>query len=246
MNSRRVFHLTTVFSVLPCLVATAGAQDTSRQTPTIWDGVFTQIQASRGKDAYGTYCAQCHKEDLSGETGPDLAGNRFRTRWDSSTVSELFAKILKTMPRGAANLNPDMTSDLVAYILATNGFPPGDHNLSTDADSLGRIRILGKGGPMPPESGQLIRTLGCLTAGPAETWTLTSAVPPERSRNDEPSAASELKALAARPAGDRTVRLTSVDPDAQAYKGQRVEVKGILGEGSVVVTSLQRVAQRCP
>jgi hypothetical protein len=36
---------------------------------------------------------------LTGETGPELAGNRFRTGWDSATLDELFGKILKTMPR---------------------------------------------------------------------------------------------------------------------------------------------------
>jgi S-disulfanyl-L-cysteine oxidoreductase SoxD len=246
MICRRAFSIATVFYILHCWAGLAWAQDTPGRTPTIWDGVFTQAQAARGKEAFTTFCAQCHKEDLSGETGPDLAGTRFRTRWDASTLNELFSKILKTMPRGSANLSPDMTVDIVAHILSANNFPAGERTLSANADSLGRIRILGKDGPMPAETGQLVRTLGCLAAGPANGWTLTSALPPERSRNDEPSDASEIQALAARPPGDRSIRLMSVDPDAQMYKGQKVEVKGLLGENSVVVTSLQRIAERCP
>ncbi len=47
------------------------------------------------------------------------------------------------------------------------------------------------------------------------------------------------------PLGNRTIKLLSVDPDAQDDKGQKVEVKGLLGEDSIVVTSLQSIAQNC-
>ena len=125
------------------------------------------------------------------------------------------------MPRGSANLPPDTVTDLITYILAMNNFPPGDRNLPTDVDFLGRIRILGKEGPMPAEVGQLVRTIGCLAPGPSNGWVLTSAVPPERSRQSEPSAHSEIGAMAARSLGDRTIRLVSIDPDAQENKGQK-------------------------
>jgi S-disulfanyl-L-cysteine oxidoreductase SoxD len=245
MVNGRFLRTAAVFCAVYCFGVPAQAQESLARTPTIWDGVFTQGQADRGKEKFGLYCAQCHKPDLTGETGPELAGNRFRTSWDSATLDELFTKILKTMPRGSANLSPETVTDVITYILAMNNFPPGDRNLPTVVDSLGRIRILGKEGPMPAEVGQLVRTIGCLAPGPSNGWVLTSAVPPERSRQSEPSAHSEISAMAARSLGDRTIRLVSVDPDAQENKGQRVEVKGLLGQDEIVVTSLQRIAEHC-
>ena len=246
MVDSRLFRTAAVFCMVYCLGVPVRAQESSGRTATIWDGVFTQSQADRGKEKFGLYCAQCHRPDLTGETGPELAGNRFRTGWDSATLDELFTKILKTMPRGSANLPADTVTDVITYILAMNNFPTGERNLPTDVDFLGRIRILGKEGPLPAEVGQLVRTIGCLEPGPSNGWVLTSALPPERSRQSEPSAHSEISAMAARPLGDRTIRLVSVDPDAQENKGQKVEVKGLLGQDEVVVTSLQRVAERCP
>jgi hypothetical protein len=245
MVDSRLFRTAAIFCMVYCLSAPVRAQESSGRTATIWDGVFTQSQADRGKEQFGLYCAQCHKPDLTGETGPELAGNRFRTGWDSATLDELFTKILKTMPRGSANLPADTVTDVITYILAMNNFPPGDRNLPTNADFLGRIRILGKEGPMPAEVGQLVRTIGCLAPGPSNGWVLTNAVPPERSRQSEPSARSEISAMAARSLGERTIRLVSVDPDAQENKGQKVEVKGLLGQDEIVVTSLQRVVERC-
>ena len=53
---------------------------------TVWDGVFTEAQASRGEAAYGRSCAACHKEDLlGGGTAPALAGEAFFRRWNEST-----------------------------------------------------------------------------------------------------------------------------------------------------------------
>ena len=33
---------------------------------TVWDKVYTDSQAARGKDAYMTECSACHSEDLGG------------------------------------------------------------------------------------------------------------------------------------------------------------------------------------
>jgi hypothetical protein len=118
--------------------------------------------------------------------------------------------------------------------------------LTTDTNSLGQVRILGQNGPMAAEVGQLVRILGCLTAGPANTWQLTSAVTPERSRSDEPSGKGEIAGLAAKQLGNSSIRLTGVDPEDGDHKGQRVEVKGILGSDAIIVTSLQAIAKSCP
>ncbi|HZL93939.1 MAG TPA: ankyrin repeat domain-containing protein, partial [Vicinamibacterales bacterium] len=44
-------------------VAPPAAQSTPPATRTIWDGVFTQAQADRGRDQYRQSCTSCHKAD---------------------------------------------------------------------------------------------------------------------------------------------------------------------------------------
>ena len=36
---------------------------------TVWDGVFTAMQAERGQASYTEYCLRCHKADLQGIEG---------------------------------------------------------------------------------------------------------------------------------------------------------------------------------
>jgi quinoprotein glucose dehydrogenase len=246
MSYSKIFGAAAVLCMAQYLSPGAMAQETAGGTLTVWDGVYTKAQAERGKVTAETFCAQCHKADLTGDTAPDLNGKGFRTRWDAATLNELYTKIVKTMPKGGVHLPPENAPDVIAFILAQNGFPAGDRTLTTDADSLGRVRILGQNGPMAAEVGQLVRILGCLTAGPANTWQLTSAATPERSRSDEPSGKGEIAGLAAKPLGSSSIRLTGVDPDDGDHKGQRVEVKGILGADAIIVTSLQAVAKTCP
>ena len=70
----RLFAVLTVISV-GCL-ASASRLLVAQGAPsggTVWDGVFTEAQASRGEAAYGRSCAVCHKEDLlGGGTAPAL------------------------------------------------------------------------------------------------------------------------------------------------------------------------------
>ena len=45
---------------------------------TVWDGVFTAVQADRGKENYlSGRCGGCHKLDLTGDRGPALKGEDF-------------------------------------------------------------------------------------------------------------------------------------------------------------------------
>ena len=59
---------------LPAAAATAGAAKHS-----VWDGVYTEDQAQRGKELYAAHCLACHGENLEGNgpvkalTGPDFA-----------------------------------------------------------------------------------------------------------------------------------------------------------------------------
>ena len=67
-------HLAVAIVVVGMTAATLAAQ--APQGKTVWDGVYTDVQATRGKDAYDANCARCHREDLSGGQGPALTGER--------------------------------------------------------------------------------------------------------------------------------------------------------------------------
>src|SRR5262245_19535895 len=74
----------------PERAAAPAAQAAPAASRTIWDGVFTQAQADRGKALYMTSCAACHKADLLGESAaPALAGPDFSQRWVGSNIDDL-------------------------------------------------------------------------------------------------------------------------------------------------------------
>jgi S-disulfanyl-L-cysteine oxidoreductase SoxD len=109
----------------------------------VWDGVYTKEQASRGRTVYGEECMKCHGENLMGaEAGPALAGDEFLPKWNGKTVGDLFQNIRKTMPSDdPGHLSTRQYSDVVAYILSANGFPIGQKDLDREMIPLNEIRI---------------------------------------------------------------------------------------------------------
>jgi mono/diheme cytochrome c family protein len=104
----------------------------------VWDGVYVPEQATRGKATFETTCAGCHGADLSGQSGPALAGERFKTKWDFQAVNQLFTEIRTRMPRNnPSTLSDETYLDLVTYILQANAFPSGAEPLRLDATTLG-------------------------------------------------------------------------------------------------------------
>ena len=114
---------------------------------TVWDGVYSDAQAQRGKQQYAGSCAACHKEDLSGDgITPGLADDGFLERWDKETVEDLFTRIKTTMPAdGPGRLADADYLDVVAFLLKANGFPGGPSELTrAGSDSLKNILIVRK------------------------------------------------------------------------------------------------------
>jgi mono/diheme cytochrome c family protein len=122
-----------------------GAFQASSAKRSVWDGVYSDAQAARGREAYEYSCASCHQPDLSGDPGKDvpaLAGEEFTHSWSHHTVQDLFDLTSKQMPQDApASLRPQTYLDLVAYLLQSNGFPAGEHELPTHAALLAQIDI---------------------------------------------------------------------------------------------------------
>ena len=110
----------------------------------VWEGLYSDVQASRGRDAYTKACASCHMDDLGGhEYAGALAGYPFQLKWEDGSVAELFGRI-RAMPLGAAgSLTAQEYLDILAYLLQSNGYPSGSDELTIAiaAQRWPRIRI---------------------------------------------------------------------------------------------------------
>jgi mono/diheme cytochrome c family protein len=120
---------------------------TAQSEKTVWSGIYTSEQATRGKDKAATACAACHGNNLSGgDLAPTLSGTDFIGHWYDAKLSELVIKINTTMPADApGSLKADEYADIVAYMLQVNGFPAGQEALVLEpAATLDAIKITKK------------------------------------------------------------------------------------------------------
>jgi cytochrome c len=118
-------------------IAMGPAVQAAQKKASVWDGVYQEAQATRGKDDYEYNCGSCHIHDLSGDTikdVPPLAGPEFMNTWSGKTVKELLEYISTNMPQGSRGSLPANTvADIAAYVLKVNEFPAGSEALSADS-----------------------------------------------------------------------------------------------------------------
>ena len=137
--------------------------------------------------------------------------------------------------------------DILAFLLSANGLPAGSKELT--ADVIRSVEFVGKDGPKPLPSMTAVRVVGCLTSGPNDTWILTNASEPVRSRSINETTPEELQGSAAWPLGTQRFRLQNVPDRAAATKGNKVQAKGVLirqyMNDRINVTSLETVASTC-
>src|SRR5258708_23904997 len=112
-----------------CLVVmvVARAQEPASTSRSVWDGVYTEEQATRGEEIYRKECASCHGDTLAGGGGAaPLTGGAFLSNWDWLTVGGLFDRIRKTMPPGSlGKVTKQQDADGLADLLSFNKFPVG-------------------------------------------------------------------------------------------------------------------------
>src|ERR1700685_3975969 len=73
-------------------------------TRSVWSGVYSAAQASRGEYAYfDDECGRCHGEALDGDSGdPALVGSDFMTTWEGQSALDLVRQI-HAVPIGDPN-----------------------------------------------------------------------------------------------------------------------------------------------
>ena len=115
----------------------------AQQAASVWDGVYTQQQASRGKTLYSKHCASCHGDALAGSgQAPPLSGADFKGNWNGQTVDDLFEKMQSSMPADQpGKMSREENADILAFLLGFNAFPAGSKELSSDAVALQKIRF---------------------------------------------------------------------------------------------------------
>lgn len=116
------------------------------QSGTVWDGIYTGEQATRGEVVYEDTCIACHGQDLGGNSNsPGLVGMGFMFLWEGRTLGAFFEKIREDMPTDRPGQLPAQDYlDVVAYIMQANSFPVGDNELPRDIEALNGIAIAPK------------------------------------------------------------------------------------------------------
>ena len=110
---------------------------------TVWDGVYTEAQATRGVTDFGQSCAGCHA--LAAQGKAPLVGESFWKSFAQKTVGDLLEFVSANMPNGnPRSLSESSYRDIVALMLKSNGFPAGNSELR--GDNIADVQIVQKDG----------------------------------------------------------------------------------------------------
>lgn len=132
------------------LMASAAPADTAAAAPgaSIWTGVYTEDQATRGASTIAGSCAKCHGTRLNGAGDPDqlpspaIARSGFLKKWEGRTLEALFTYIHTNMPLdNPGQLTEAQVADVIAQMLKVSNVPAGSAELPADPAALGGIVI---------------------------------------------------------------------------------------------------------
>jgi glucose/arabinose dehydrogenase/mono/diheme cytochrome c family protein len=131
------------FNLVIFIIFAVSLAAVAQTSHSVWEGVYTQEQANRGKTTYAQACAGCHGAELrGGDEAPALAGVAFQSNWRNHSVDELFDKVRISMPPDRpGTVGRQEISDILAYIFAVNKFPAGGGVLGTQSEALKQIKF---------------------------------------------------------------------------------------------------------
>ena len=105
------------------------------------NGMYTSMQADRGKVVYEQSCTSCHGASLRGGANefaaPALAGPFFLEKWNGRPLEALYRYAADNMPPDG-RLSADAYVDVIAYILQALKYPAGSAELTVDAAVMKR------------------------------------------------------------------------------------------------------------
>ena len=120
-------------SLAGLLILSLGLTGLAAATCTPNSGDYTAQQATAGKGVYAAHCAACHASNLSGASGPALAGGSFASylQFTKMNAGQLFDYMSAHMPANApGSLSKPEYLSVLAYILEVNHYPGGKAPLS--------------------------------------------------------------------------------------------------------------------
>ena len=111
--------------------------------------LYTQAQALAGAQVFASRCSACHGTNLQGVAAPSVAGNDFLVTAEHNgwTLAIIRYIVFNLMPRNAPSaLAPKEYAEAMAFLLASNCYPPGSTPFPTaEEPSFAAIRL----GPVP-------------------------------------------------------------------------------------------------
>ncbi len=128
---------------LPTLLGLAAAALPLLSGAAAVNGAYTKEQAQGGAQVYSTTCSMCHGSKLQGGAAPALTGATFAQSLEAAypTAGKLFTLISTQMPvNNPGGLTKPQYTQVLAFILAENGYPAGDKTL--DAARLADVALL--------------------------------------------------------------------------------------------------------
>jgi S-disulfanyl-L-cysteine oxidoreductase SoxD len=143
-NSAAVAASLACLGAIDIAASNRGAQEAATKR-SIWDGVYTDLQADRGEREYGRGCEHCHGAGLEGDGAreiPPLVSDPFMRNWNGKNLRELFELLSRSMPadnRGSLSVRTYV--DLVAHLLKANEVPGGTSALPDAPAALASIVI---------------------------------------------------------------------------------------------------------
>lgn len=91
---------------------------------------FTEAQAARGGEVFGSVCFDCHSRK-------DINNADFRVKWGGRSAFDFFEQIRSTMPESNPGaLERSSYVDLTAYMMHLNGLAAGTVPLPDDEATL--------------------------------------------------------------------------------------------------------------
>ena len=105
--------------------------------------IYTGAQAKTGEDKYNDNCAQCHGPNLQGMSGPALKGPLFASVKQGFSVGDILTFMSINMPATQpGSLSHDDYVQIMAYVLAQNGYPAGPTELTFDGGTQSKVPLL--------------------------------------------------------------------------------------------------------
>jgi polar amino acid transport system substrate-binding protein len=118
------------------IAAVAGAGGSSGDVPAL----YTDAQAKSGASKYSD---NCHGDQLQGMSGPALKGTLFASVKTGFSVGDILTFMSINMPATQpGSLAHDDYTDIMAYVLAQNGFPAGATPLGYDDGMKSKVPLI--------------------------------------------------------------------------------------------------------